>query len=224
MGFKLNGVNSEGLPVDFIKVLQGARTIKYLIETGTAGGNSICEAAKLFEQCHTIELIEGRYTGEEIENVKFHIGDSVTLLPEIIESLDGFYALFFLDAHYSDPEPNTTDIPECPVLYEIKAISVYENALIIIDDARLFLGAPPYPLDPRQWPGIVQVFEALKEAFPLHYITLLDDYVLAVPTHFHGAVEREWLDRFYIRYPSAKDKLKTEVKNVYDAFKNYVSG
>lgn len=228
MGYLMNGVISGGLPLHISGRLRSAHEIKYFVETGTAGGDSIGKASIYFKECHTIE-IKTDVPLLDRENINYHIGNSVEILPEIIKTFDDSYALFFLDAHYSDSEPSDGKIKECPVIEEIQAIGAYPNSLIIIDDARLFMGVPPYPLDPRQWPGIVQIFEELRKYFAWHYITVTDDYIICIPIHFRVAIDEEWRERFPIRYPNAEDKLKTELKSAYKElkrrfkeFKNYI--
>jgi len=222
MGYVLSGVKNGSVPVDFIKEMQEVAPIKYFIESGTAGADSIRDAAPLFKECHTIEIMEGTVTGGVPSNATFYIGDSSLKLSEVLHKLDGTFAFFWLDAHYSGNEPNTSGVKECPVLDEIKAISGYKNSIILIDDARLFLGMPPWPLDPREWPTIENVFSALRQAFPDHYITLMDDYVLCCHPNFRDAVNREWRARYKLRYPDAPEKLKTQAQDVWKAIQEYL--
>lgn len=227
MGFMTNGVATGGLPVHLVKPLVGAYDIPYFVETGTANGDSARLAASMFKKVWTTEVVEGRAEIEDApDNVKFLTGDSSELLSCIISELlemkgekERQYVLFYLDAHYSDIVPNESDYPECPLLHELLAISDYgEDAAIIIDDARLFFGHPPYPHDPTQWPSISEIFQRLNHYFPYHHTTITDDYVLCIPVHLREAVDQEWRDRFHIRYPNAEDKLRGQVKDVYKAF------
>jgi hypothetical protein len=231
MGYCLNGVETSGLPIHLVKPLLDKYDIPYLIETGTANGDSVRAAAPMFEKIWTIELIHGRQKTEDSpKNVNFLIGDSVELLPKIITELLELkgekiaqYILFYLDAHYCDDVPNESGIPECPLLEEILCITEYgQDAIIIIDDARLFFGHPPYPHDPTHWPSIRDIFELLIVNFPYHHITITDDYVLAIPLHLREAIDEEWRNRFAVRYPNDKDKLRGQVKDVYKAFMNDV--
>jgi hypothetical protein len=224
MGFLLNGVQSEGLPENIVKVFTDAYVVPFFVETGTAGGDSIKVASRLFQKCYTIELIEGRVLDKSLPNVEYFTGDSVKYLLEIMTNFTGQYVFVFLDAHFSDSVPNTSGYKECPVLEELKVIAAYQKVIILIDDARLFFGHPPYPNDPREWPKIEEIFAATKVLFPNHHTTIVDDYVLCYPDELGGAVISEWTRRFNIRYPSALDKLKTQVKGVWDAFlKTYVN-
>lgn len=227
MAYILNGVETGGLPMHLIKPLIEAHEIKYFCETGTAGGQSIMEAAKHFEKCWTIELLNGVADVENFpENVTYLEGDTTKMLPEVVDQLKKLkgmkerqWVIFYLDAHYTDVVPNTSDYPECPLLNEIKTVGDYgEDAIVIIDDARLFFGSPPYPNDPTQWPSISEIFWLLQNFFPFHHITITDDYVLAIPLHLRDTVDKEWRDRFHIRYPNDADKLRQQVKDVYKAF------
>lgn len=231
MGFLLNGVNTEGLPIDLVKKLIGHKEIKYFVETGTAGGASVFFASNIFKKCYTIELIDERVRNMIFpDNVKSYGGvSSIDMLPNIIDDIcieensKKEYILFWLDAHYSDSVPNETDIKECPVMEELNIISKYQNSIIIIDDARLFLGSPPYPLDPRDWPSISEIFVYLNDKFPQHYSTIIDDYVVSVPLEFKATIDEEWRERFELRYPSTMDKLKTQAKDVYEGFLKFIN-
>ena len=232
MAYKLNGCETGGLPIHLVKPLVENYDIPFIVETGTAGGLSIREAAKLFKTCWTIELIAERPDIEEAPtNVHFLVGNSPDVLPSIILKLkilkdekESQYVLFYLDAHYSDEVPNESDCPECPLLEEINCIAEYGNdAIIIIDDARLFFGHPPYPHNPQEWPSICEIFILLKEKFPYHHITITDDYILCIPLHCREVIDKEWRDRFHIRYPNEKDKLKGQYKEVWKDVKERYS-
>lgn len=239
MGFKVNsGVETEGIPMYLIEPLLSHVPINYFIESGTAGGLSIREASKYFKVCHTIELIENRAIIDRgITNIKWHTGNSVDILPKIVGELVSIknamqipgqnpvynYALFFLDAHYSDPTPNISEYKECYLLEELEIISIYQDsAIIFIDDARLFFGHPPAPNDPNDWPDIRQIFSLFEKKFPFNTTTIRDDFIISYPERLDEPMDKEWVDRYSIRYPSAEDKLKSEVKNVYNAFKKYI--
>jgi hypothetical protein len=232
MGFMSNGVATGGLPLHLVKPLLDKYDIPFMVETGTANAESTRLSATMFRKVWTIELIDGRTeTKDAPDNISFLVGDSTYLLPPIIEELlslrgnkERQFVLFYLDAHYSDIVPNESDYPECPVLDEIKCVAEYgEDAIIIIDDARLFFGSPPYPHDPRQWPSICDIFVLLKEKFPYHHITITDDYILAIPIHVKDVIDKEWRDRFHIRYPNDADKLRGQYKDVWKDVKNRYS-
>lgn len=222
MGYKHFGVNTGGLPVEYIKVFLQAHHIPIFIETGTAGGESVREAAKLFERCHTIEIINGRPNGEFPYNVQLHTGDSALLLKDISLQYREQNIFFWLDAHWSDPTEAPEGTNECPILNEIQAIShVGERALIMIDDARLFFGAPPWPCNPVAWPRFMFVFDKLRQCFPTHIITLVDDYILAFPEAMKHEHFMEWRGRYLQRYPTDEMRLKQSLKDSYEGIKKW---
>jgi len=123
MGYKHFGVNTGGIPVDYIKKYVDGWGAEIFIETGTAGGESVRAAAPLFKQCHSIEIVEFRPDGPEYpKNVKLHNGDSATLLKQVAEPYKGGKIIFWLDAHWSEPYESAPEVNECPILDEIKAI------------------------------------------------------------------------------------------------------
>lgn len=228
MAYKGFGCDTGGLPIHLVQPLIEKYDIPYMVETGTANGDSARLAATLFKKVITIELIRDRPEVENApDNIEFLFGDSAELLKKVVTELlvlktlsgEQKYVIFYLDAHYSDEKPNETDYPECPLLEEIKIISAHGyESIIIIDDARLFFGQPPHPHNPEEWPSILEIFSLLKEKFPYHHITITDDYILAIPLHVRDVIDKEWRDRFHIRYPNEEDKLRGQVKDVHNAF------
>jgi hypothetical protein len=221
MGYRTNGCDTGGFPFYLFKSLIEKYDVPYWVETGTASGDSARIASELFNYVWTIELIENE-ENKSAEGLEYLTGDSVKLLPEIISYIKSTrkekqYAIVYLDAHYCGDEENNTGYPECPVLQEIEIVAEngYET-IIVIDDARLFLGQPPHPHNPKEWPSVLEIFTLLKEKFPYHHITITDDYILAIPLHVRDVIDEEWRERFHIRYPNDKEKLRTEMKNVYN--------
>lgn len=221
MGYLHNGVKTGGVPIGFIKRFVDAYDIKIFIETGTAGGQSAQDAAQIFETVHTIEIVEGRSNVWCPENVSFYIGDSAKLLKNISSPFKGQRIVYWLDAHWSEPYEAPEEVAECPLLDEIASIKGHD-ALVLIDDARLFFGAHPHPGDPRKWPKFQQVFAYLRESFPKHEITIVDDYIVAIPDYMTDTFHTEWRERFKQRYPEEIDKIKANAKFVYDHFMNFI--
>ncbi len=221
MGYLHNGVKTGGVPIDFIKRFVDEYDIQIFIETGTAGGQSAQDAAQIFGLVHTIEIVEGRSNVWCPENVTFHIGDSAKLLNSVSKPFKGQRIVFWLDAHWSEPYESPKDVDECPVLDEIAAIKGHD-ALVLIDDARLFFGAHPYPGDPRKWPSFQKVFVALRDSFPKHEITIVDDYIIAIPDYMRDTFHNEWRERFKQRYPEEIDRVKMEMRNSYEYLKKFI--
>lgn len=233
MGYKTNGVDTGGLPHHLVFPIIEKYSVPFFIETGTANGDSVMKMAYSFKKIWTIELIEGRQEKSIVhKHINWLVGDSVEILPNIIKEIkqsdidngEGYYTLFYLDAHYSGDTENETSYPECPLLKEIECVA--ENgyhSIIIIDDARLFLAPPPYPHNPKEWPSILEIFLLLKEKFPYSWVTIIDDYVLSVPLHVKDIVEQEWRNRYSIRYPSHSEIVRNSAKLVYQEFLKYIS-
>lgn len=223
MGFKHFGVNTGGLPVEYIKRFTEQYLIPVFIETGTAGGDSVRAASKLFKTCHTIEIMGGRPGDGYPENVTLHQGDSANLLGNIAKKHPHENIFFWLDAHWSEPFESELHMNECPVLEEIEAIQhCGKRALIMIDDARLFYGRPPWPCNPMKWPRFQFVYEKLRRCFPEHIISIVDDYIICFPLEMEGAHRTEWYENYTKRFPTDESKLKESARLAFDAFLNYV--
>ena len=121
------------------------RKLDNFIETGTYLGDSTLEASKVFTTVHTMEIVPDlqRQAIEKCSsanNIHFHLGDTVKLLPDIVQNLTGG-CLWFLDAHQSGPETSNNGV-HVPLLHELDIILDNMNRsdehVFIIDDVRLF--------------------------------------------------------------------------------------
>lgn len=120
------------------------------VETGTYLGQTATYMSSVFKKCHTIELSKDFYDAAEEtlgrhENVSRHHGDSADVLPAVLDQVDG-PAIFWLDAHYS-AGVTAGNKRRTPILPELEAIFAHriEDHVILIDDAREFLGMKGYP-------------------------------------------------------------------------------
>jgi hypothetical protein len=77
------------------------------------------------------------------------LGDSATLLPGILDTLD-HPALFWLDGHYMGEGTGRAQ-EDSPVKAEVAALlrHAVRGHLVLIDDARLFTGRDGYPTVPE---------------------------------------------------------------------------
>ena len=227
MGYLLNGVDTGGVPINLINSIIDGYNVPYFVETGTAGGESTMIASRNFTKCYTIELVDNITPFRDFPiNVEFLKGNSGQLINNLINKLTGEYTVFWLDAHYSAPSedsPNTPDdYEECPLMDELNAISIHQKAIIVIDDARLFLGAVPAPLDPRKWVSVSDIFKCFSEKFPNHHYTLVDDYIICVPIEMKDNLNREWRARYKQRYPVGIEQTKMHAREAFKALQDFI--
>lgn len=235
MGYRLNNrCDTEGVPMYLLHEFLKEIPIPLFVETGTAGGNSIKEAAKYFEECYTIELNGNRPVYDtSLENVKWLSGNSIDILPVLISELvnykadnkiEGYrYCVFWLDSHFDGDKPIDSPYKDCYLIEELDIISDYaQDSIIIIDDARLFMGHPPHPNNFNEWPTISEIFDKFKEKFEFHFTTIVDDYIISFPDRIEWIFQREWVSKYKTRFPDENDKLKSQVKDVYSALIKYI--
>ncbi len=124
--------------------------LKSMVETGTYKGESIHAVRKLFSRIFSIELdpelfaaAKARFSNDP--QVTILQGDSAELLPEVLKQLPG-PTLFWLDGHWSGG-PTAKGNKDTPVVEELNSVlSHYQYpSVILIDDAKLFLGSHDYP-------------------------------------------------------------------------------
>lgn len=148
--------------------------INAFIETGTYKGHSSREAAKMFDRVITIELSselynEAKELSKEYSNINFHNGDTVELLPGILENIEPGCFFFFLDAHQSGSD-TTNNGENVPLLKELSIILDYikSNSIIVIDDLRLFEQA-------WDWAGVS--IGSIRECFRNHNVSINDMFI-----------------------------------------------
>lgn len=131
------------LDINFLhKLKEDFTNYPIFIETGTYNGETIFNLELYFNKLFTIELSEFFYnnTKNKYNNNKINFihGDSSKILSELLKEIVE-PCIFFLDGHFSSwgTAKGDKDVP----LYE-EIISIRDNcksnALIIIDDCRLF--------------------------------------------------------------------------------------
>ena len=125
----------------------GARA---LVETGTFYGQTAFALRDDFDRIDTIELSEQLFRKARRRlagwrHIRTWQGDSAAVLPEVIATLDE-PAVFWLDAHYSDGVTARGD-SDTPIMRELELILDHPVAghVILIDDARCFVGEGGYP-------------------------------------------------------------------------------
>ena len=125
-------------------------SINLFVETGTYMGAMVNATRDVFDKVFSIELDDDLYkSAKEMFSKYNHIsimhGDSSKILPSILSKIN-LPCLFWLDAHYSGGITAKGEL-ETPILLELKHIlnSSEFNHVILIDDARCFIGLNDYP-------------------------------------------------------------------------------
>lgn len=122
---------------------------KTLVETGTFMGDMIEVQRFYFDKLYSIELshelwMKATKRFRAYKNIEILEGDSGIKLKEIIGKLPS-NTLFWLDGHYSFGVTAQGDL-NCPIYAELDTIlSCGKSHVIIIDDAREFVGREDYP-------------------------------------------------------------------------------
>jgi hypothetical protein len=174
-----------GVPEELVLRLQRHGSIDLFIETGTCYGGSAEWASRYFKRIHTIESSESMYAcatsaHRDRTNIEFIFGDSRVKLAELIPKVTSS-SIFWLDSHYCCGE-TFGEADQCPLLQELELIrnSPFEHH-ILIDDACLFLSAPPSYHISAHWPRIDEIVARLK-CFPYEMkIAVIEDVIIGVP-------------------------------------------
>ena len=140
----------QEIKIPLLKSLAREHGIRTFIETGTYLGATTEALAGSFDTVYSIELDQQLF---EQARKKFaaqpHIriiqGDSGRVLGELLPTISE-PCLFFLDGHYSGSATALGD-DTTPIFRELECI--FQNSdskhVIVIDDARLFIGQDGYP-------------------------------------------------------------------------------
>jgi hypothetical protein len=131
--------------------------LRVLVETGTYMGETAWALRRDLDRIETIELEPtlaqlARIRFARVSNVHVHEGDSASVLPRILNSLDE-PALFWLDAHPSTDR--TARGGPIPLQAELASIARHPVAghVVLVDDLQ-YAGTPGYPaLDEIALPG-----------------------------------------------------------------------
>jgi hypothetical protein len=126
-------------------------SIATLVETGTYLGHMVNATKRRFKQIYSIELEPVLYKRAATKFSRYgHItilqGDSGQGLPKILSHIYS-PCLFWLDAHYSGGITAKGNL-ETPIVLELEHILSHPLAhahVILIDDARCFVGSNNYP-------------------------------------------------------------------------------
>ena len=202
------GVINFSIPESLVLNLVKNNNVKNFIETGTYKGNSSFWAAIHFDNVFTIELNKELYEEtssrkDAPKNITFLQGNSKVVLPELVNTLDG-QSIFWLDGHWCMGAGGKED--ECPLMNELMAISKTKDSIILIDDARCFLGPLPPPHNANDWPRIDEIFSLIHNYFPDYTSTIVEDVIVAVPASVKQNLDDYWQNN-YNRIYSLKNAI-----------------
>jgi hypothetical protein len=133
-----------------IKKWQAMTGYRLFVETGTFLGETTLAMAELFDHCWTVEIDKSLHEQavrrfELRKNITALHGDSERLIVDILRDIDS-PAIFWLDGHYSHGKTGRGAM-DTPILNELTRIFEHpiKAHVILIDDARQFLGVNGYP-------------------------------------------------------------------------------
>jgi hypothetical protein len=197
--------------------------LKLFVETGTYKGASLEVALRFFSRCESVEASpqlheQARARFELRDNVRLHLGDSPSFLRQRQAEFARTPTVFWLDAHWCNQDHTSGVASQSPLLGELEAIgSLHRDSVVLIDDARLYLCAPPAPHRFENWPDLHSVAEALLRLSTRHRMMILNDVLIFYPTplqtqaaefaHQHGA---DWLH--FVDYYRLKQRLEEEAQ------------
>lgn len=179
------GIVHGGPPRELAANLHAAGPFAAFIETGTFKGGTTRWASEVFPQVHTVEKFRQNYEEAasflaDRPNVTCHLGDSAATLPAILAKFSRDPLFFWLDAHFCGTG-SAGEVGQCPLLGELSALRDRPNDVILIDDARLFLSAPPPPNQHEEWPGIREIWEHFRSWPSPRFLQVIDDIIFVVP-------------------------------------------
>jgi hypothetical protein len=133
-----------------IKKWQAITGYKLFVETGTFLGETTLAMSGIFEHCWTVEIDKSLYeqavrTFDGRKNITALLGDSEMRIVEILNDIDA-PAVFWLDGHYSRSKTGR-GAADTAIVTELTRIFEHpiKEHVILIDDARDFLGINGYP-------------------------------------------------------------------------------
>jgi len=179
------GIVHGGPPRELAAQMHAAKPFAAFVETGTFKGNTTRWASEVFPKVHTVEKFranydEARASLADCPNVTCHLGDSANTLSGILSQFSNDPLFFWLDAHFCGTG-SAGEIGQCPLLQELDALRERPGDVILIDDARLFLSAPPPPNNPSDWPGIREICEHFRSWPSPRFFQVIDDIIFVVP-------------------------------------------
>jgi hypothetical protein len=163
-----------------IKEYKKKYKVDTLVETGTFMGHMIEAQMHRFKSIMSVELDKALYLKAKekfakAKNVELINGDSGEVIEGIVKNLKS-QAIFWLDGHYSAGPTAKGDL-NTPIMKELTyVLSSKLDHIVLIDDARHFVGKDDYPSIPE-----LQSF--VKRIRPDYSFEVKDDMIRLVKTN-----------------------------------------
>ena len=175
-----------GLDPHLLEALRRQLPLRMFFETGTYEAGTTTAVAPHFDRVWTAELSpvlcdRARQKLAAFKHVEVIHGSSPEVLRTRAPALASSSVLYWLDAHWCGGlSGGTTN--ECPLLDELAAIATLnDSSVILIDDARYFIGPPPAPHKADHWPGLLQIETALRRVSNQHGLWVVNDVMIYAP-------------------------------------------
>lgn len=200
------GIVTFSIPKELVLKIIKSRNFDNFIETGTYKGGTVLWAAKHFAHAYTVEIDETlandfkRQLSPDM-NITALRGDSRAVLPDLLQKING-RSFCWLDGHWCAGAGGQEN--ECPLFDELKALSTANKPMILIDDARCFIGPMPPPHNYTHWPRIHEIFNFIDKHFPGYTTTIIDDVIFVVPPDVLPIIDDHWMSAFNDRFYGAK--------------------
>ena len=181
---------------NLLRLLTSELPLKTFVETGTFKGETLEMAQELFAECYSVELSPEYYSAaahkfEGRRNIHLHSGSSPAFLAIHREKFSVQPVLFWLDAHWCVAEDTAGADSQSPLLEELQVIGrLHRDSVVLIDDARLYLCAPPKPHRFRDWPDFHTVVTALLALSADHRLSVVNDVIAFAPARIQTALAR----------------------------------
>jgi len=146
-----------------------------MVETGTYLGDMVEAQKAIFTRIYSIELSldlfkKAQKRFKNNDNVVIVHGDSGEVLSTVLTDINE-PAIFWLDGHYSAGITAKGE-KDCPIFEELNAVlnKKRHNHILLIDDARLFIGKGDYPT-------IEKLTEYIKRRDENYQVEVKDDII-----------------------------------------------
>lgn len=169
------------LKISTLQLFAKEYNIRTFVETGTFKGEMVQAMKHSFDRIISIELEESLYQAAKHRfsgdgHIDIIHGDSGKVLPDLLSTISE-PCLFWLDGHYIplSVESAKGDV-DTPILQELTAIFQHPipNHVILIDDARCFIGPNPLLKD---YPTIQELKEFVRNQRPDLEFTVQNDII-----------------------------------------------